>query len=188
MAACAGATSETGGEAAGGAVRAEAAEHGGSEGAGEHTAAQGSGEEARSESAAEHGGSEAEGENGGSEGEGEHGGSESESGHDSGERGEESGVYIARDDTWDATRRGARLVLSFDPETNAFEGTVENTTGQTLCAVRIEVHLSSGTELGPTERTDLPSGATTEVRLPTGGEGFETWTAHAELSRCGGDP
>ncbi len=143
IAACAGATSETGGEAAGGAVRAEAAEHGGSE---------------------------------------------SESGHDSGERGEESGVYIARDDTWDATRRGARLVLSFDPETNAFEGTVENTTGQTLCAVRIEVHLSSGTELGPTERTDLPSGATTEVRLPTGGEGFETWTAHAERSRCGGDP
>ncbi len=162
MAACAGvpseSASETGGEAAGGAARAEAPERG-SEEAGEH---------------------------GGSEGEGEHGGSEGDGGHDSGEEGEESGVYMARDETWDATRRGARLVLSFNPETNAFEGKVENTTAQTLCAVRVEVHLSSGTELGPTERTDLPSGETTEVTLPTAGEDFETWTAHPELSRCSG--
>ena len=84
----------------------------------------------------EHGGSEGEGEHGDSEGEGEHGAS---GGHDSGEEGEESGVYIGRDDTWDATRRGARLVLSFDPATNAFVGTVENTTRETLCAVRVEV-------------------------------------------------
>ncbi len=164
MAACAGVpseiSSEAGGEVAGGAARAEAPERG-------------------SEEAGEHGGSEGEGEHGGSEGEG-------EGGHDSGEEGEESGVYIARDETWDATRRGARLVLSFNSETNAFEGTVENTTAQILCAVRVEVHLSSGTELGPTERADLPSGGTTEVRLPTAGEDFETWTAHPELSRCSG--
>ena len=175
MAACAGVpsetasetSSETGGEAARGAARAEAPERG-------------------SEEAGEHGGSEGEGEHGGSEGEGEHGGSEGEGGHDSGEEGEESGVYIARSEAWDATRRGARLVLSFNPETNAFEGKVENTTARTLCAVRVEVHLSSGTELGPTERTDLPSGETTEVSLPTAGEDFETWTAHPELSRCSG--
>lgn len=187
VAACAGAPSDTEGEADGGVVRAEAAERDGSEGTGEHAVAAGSGEEARSEGAGEHGGSEGDGERRSAEGEGEHSGSEGEGEHDSGEEEEESGPYIARHETWDATRRGARLVLSFNPETNAFEGTVENTTGQMLCAVRVEVHLSSGTELGPTERTDLPSGGATDVRLPTAGEGFETWTAHPELSRCSGD-
>ena len=117
--------------------------------------------------------------------EGEHSGSEGEHG-EGGEEGEESGVYIGIEDTWDVTRRGAKLVLSFDPASNAFVGTVENTTDQTLCAVRVEVHLSTGTELGPTERTDLPSGETTVVKLPTSGEAFETWTAHPETSVCGG--
>jgi hypothetical protein len=31
--------------------------------------------------------------------------------------------------------------MSFDPTENAFVGTVENTTQQTLCAIRVEVHL-----------------------------------------------
>ena len=100
--------------------------------------------------------------------------------------GEESGEYIGRGETWDKTRRGAKLVLSFDPAANAFVGTVENTAQQTLCAVRVEVHLSSGTELGPTERTDLRPGGTTAVQLPTEGEAFDTWTAHPEVSRCSG--
>ena len=103
------------------------------------------------------------------------------------ERKEKSPVCnIGIEDTWDVTRRGAKLVLAFDPASNAFVGTVENTTDQTLCAVRVEVHLSTGTELGPTERTDLPSGETTVVKLPTSGEAFETWTAHPETSACGG--
>ena len=130
------------------------------------------------EAAVEVASSEGEHEHGGSEGEGEHG--------EDGEEGEEAGVYIGPEDTWDATRNGARLVLSFDPASNAFVGTVENTTRQTLCAVRIEVHLSTGTELGPTERTDLPPGETTVVRLPTAGELFDTWTAHPEISPCTG--
>ncbi len=152
-----------------------AGEHARSEGAGEH--AEGAGEHARSEGGGEHARSEGGGEH--SEG-GEHGehGSEGE--------GEESGVQIGREDTWDATRNGARLVLSFDPTSNAFVGTVENTTRQTLCAVRVEVHLSTGTELGPTERTVLPAGGTTEVELPTAGEAFSTWTAHPEISPCRG--
>ena len=120
----------------------------------------------------------------GSEGEGEHG---EEGGHAEGEEGEESGVYIGRNATWDVTRRGARLVLSFSAARNAFVGTVENTTEQPLCAVRVEVHLDTPEELGPTERTDLRPGATIEVELPTGGESFETWTAHPEASRCSGD-
>ena len=81
-----------------------------------------------------------------------------EGGHD--EEGEESGVYISASETWDVVRRGARLVLAFDPGSNAFVGTVENTTEGRLCAIRVEVHLSTGTELGPTDRVDLPAGVT----------------------------
>lgn len=139
------------------------------EGAGESGAArEGAGEHARSEGAGEHARS---------EGGGEHG---------SGGEGEESSEQIGPGDTWDATRNGARLVLSFDPASNAFVGTVENTTRQTLCAVRVEVHLSTSTELGPTERTDLLSGEKTVVELPTAGQVFDTWTAHPEVSPCTG--
>ena len=87
---------------------------------------------------------------------------------------------------WDATRNGVRLVLSFDPAVRAFVGTVENTTQQMVCAVRVEVHLSTGTELGPTERADLRPAETTSVELPTEAEAFETWTAHPEVSACTG--
>ena len=124
------------------------------------------------------------GEEAGEDDEGEEGGE-----HDEGEEGdgEESGDYIGREDTWDVNRRGARLVLAFDPASRAFRGTVENTTESTLCAVRVEVHLSGGTELGPTERTDVPAGQSMEVVLPAGGEAFATWTAHPEMSTCGRD-
>ncbi len=80
----------------------------------------------------------------------------------------------------DEPRAGAEGV----GESGAFVGRVENTTRQTLCAVRVEVHLSTGTELGPTERTDLPSGEAATVELPTAGEVFDTWTAHPEVSPC----
>lgn len=140
-------------------------------------AREGAGEHARSEGAGEH----AESEGGGEHGEDGEGGE-----HGSGGEGEESGEEIGREDAWDATRNGARLILSFDPASNAFVGTVENTTRQMLCAVRVEVHLSTGTELGPTERTNLPSGETTVVELPTAGEVFDSWTAHPEVSRCTG--
>ncbi len=106
--------------------------------------------------------------------------------HSHGEEGEESGVYIPRLDTWDEVRRGARLVLSLDTDQRAFVGRVENTTSQTLCAVRVEVHLSSGTELGPTERTDVAAGESIEVVLPTSVMDFNSWTAHPEMSPCGG--
>ena len=117
-------------------------------------------------------------------GEHDEGGEHGEEGE--GGEGEESGVYLARDETWDATRRGARLTLSFDPARSAFTGTVENTTEAMLCAVRVEVHLSGGTELGPTERTELAAGESAAVELATGGEEFESWTAHPEMSACGG--
>jgi hypothetical protein len=163
-----------GGEGEGSEGAGEHREGGEGEGSGEHGE---TGERLGSEEAGEHGVSE-----GGEEGEGEHG---EEGGHEEGEEGEESGTYIARNETWDRTRRGARLILTFNASRNAFVGTVENTTEQTLCAVRVEVHLDSATELGPTARTDVPSGGTIEVELATEGEGFVTWTAHPELSPCG---
>ncbi len=160
-------------------------EHSGSEARGESS--EGGGEHARAESRGEHERPAAESEHGPA-GEGEHGEegehAGEEGGHDEG--GEESGVYIARHATWDVVRRGARLVLSFDNSSGSFRGTVENTTGSRLCAVRVEVHLSSGTELGPTPHTSLPTGETLEVELDAEGEAFDTWTAHPEMGSCGG--
>ena len=136
------------------------------------------GEEHESEGEGEHG----EGEEGGEHGAGDEHGEEGE--HD--EEGEESGEYIASSETWDKTRRGARLILSFDAARAAFVGTVENTTQEVLCAVRVEVHLSTGTELGPTARTDLAPGESTALMLSAGGESFDAWTAHPEVSACAG--
>ncbi len=120
------------------------------------------------------------------EGEGEHGAREGGGEGEHGGEGEESGEYIGSRETWDATRRGARLILSFDAAQGAFVGRVENTTQQTLCAIRVEVHLSTGTELGPTARTDIPSGGSADVVLPAQGESFDAWTAHPEMSACAG--
>ena len=117
------------------------------------------------------------------EGDGERG--EHGEGGEHGEEGEESGEYIGRTQTWDATRRGMRLTLSFDEAQGAFAGTVENTTDVTICNVRIEVHLSNGTELGPTDGLDLAPGESAATRLPSDEESFERWTAHPESSRCG---
>ena len=62
------------------------------------------------------------------------------------------------------TRAGALLLLTYDPDQDAFVGTVENTTDDLLDQVRIEVHLSNGVELGPTTPGDLPAGQTVPRR------------------------
>lgn len=148
------------------------------EGAGESGTAETGGEHDEAEEGQEAG------EHARSERDGEHSGGEHDEGGE--EEGKESGVYVGAGETWDAVRNGARLVLKFYPERGVFFGTVENTTEATLCAVRIEVHLDNGTELGPTERTDVESGQTVEVALGSSDEAFESWTAHPELSPCGG--
>jgi hypothetical protein len=140
------------------------------EGSGEHS----EGEEVR-ESEGEHGGEGEEGEHGGEEG-----------GHgEGGEEGEEPGIYIAQGDTWDMTRRGARLVLSYNAQRDAFVGRVENTTDARMCAIRVEVHVGGGPELGPTARTDVPAGEAIDIVLSAEGNAIKTWTAHPELSACG---
>ncbi|MCY4377951.1 MAG: hypothetical protein OXC31_29685, partial [Spirochaetaceae bacterium] len=55
---------------------------------------------------------------------------------------------------------------------------------------RVEIHLSSGAELGPTPPRDLAAGASMTVRLaPPQNEAFDGWVPHAEvgpMSQSGG--
>ena len=123
-------------------------------------------------------------ERGGGESGGEHGpGGESGGGEGGGAAGSEeaSGANLAPNETFDAVRGGARLILNYDAAGNAFTGTVENTTGNTLTNVRIEVHLSNGTELGPTTPVDLAPSQVMEVNLPSTAVSFTGWVAHAEV-------
>ena len=127
-----------------------------------------------------HGGEGSGSEGAGGEGHGPGGeGSGSETGASGSEEG--SGALLALDETFDAVRAGARLVLNYDAASNAFIGTVENTTGNVLNRVRIEVHLSNGTELGPTTPVDLAPGQVLGVRLPATQASFTGWVAHAEV-------
>ena len=123
-------------------------------------------------------------ERGGGESGGEHGpGGESAGGEGGGAPGSEegSGANLAPDETFDAVRGGARLILNYDAGGNAFTGTVENTTANALSNVRIEVHLSNGTELGPTTPVDLAPGQVMDVNLPSTAASFTGWIAHAEV-------
>ena len=99
---------------------------------------------------------------------------------------EEEGTPLDLDETYDAVRNGVRLILAYDGLSSSFIGTVENVVDQTVLAVRVEVHLSNGTELGPTPSTDLEPGETVDVGLSAEGESFDWWTAHAE-SEGGGE-
>ncbi len=136
--------------------------HEGREGHGEHAE---EGREGRGELGEGHEGREGSGEEGGEHGEG---------------GGEEGGIRMAIDATWDNSRNGAHMVIAYDASTQSFKGVVENTTQQVLVDVRVEVHLSNGTELGPTRRIDLEPGQKMDVELSAAGERFRWWTTHPE--------
>ena len=96
------------------------------------------------------------------------------------------GQPLAPDQPYDQTRNGARLIMSYSPSKDAFYGTVENTTNQTLTRVRVEIHLTdqSGAiiaELGPTWPTDLTPSEKLYLSLPVGGQAFAGWSPHAEV-------
>ena len=132
------------------------------------------------ESGAEHSGGGERAEGGGGEGGSE--GSESGGGSEEG-----SGVnQLAPDETFDMVRSGARLIMNYEAASNSFTGTVENTTNNVLTRVRIEVHLSDGTELGPTTPIDLAPGETAPVNLPSTTASFTGWVAHAEVGSSEG--
>lgn len=130
------------------------------------------------------------GEQAGHEHEGEQAGHEheGEAGHEHGEEGEhvhseeaeESGVHLAPDEIYDEVRKGVRMVLSYEKDSDSFIGTVENTTDKAIQRVRVEVHLSNGTELGPTKALELAAGKIVDIKLSAEGQSFEWWTAHAE--------
>ncbi len=100
--------------------------------------------------------------------------------------GEESGTQFALNETFDYVRAGARLVLSYDSTVNAFIDTVENTTGVSLKQVRVEVHLSNGTELGLSAPVDLALGQVVTVTLLATSQPFTTWGAHPEVGSGSG--
>ena len=103
---------------------------------------------------------------------------------------EESSVRYSLNDKYDEVRNGARLVISYDAATDAFIGTVTNTTTGILTQVRVEVHLYEGTvtvdELGPTPNVDLQPGGSHDVTLPVGGKSFTEWVAHPEVGPSSG--
>ena len=100
--------------------------------------------------------------------------------HTHGEEGEESGPQISLDGTHNEVRKGVRLILTFNSESSSFVGTVENISEKTVAKVRVEVHLSNGKELGPTEPIDLAPGKKIEVKLSAVDQTFNWWKAHAE--------
>ena len=170
----------------------ENAESGRSESAGEHRGnTDGEGHEGREGGAgrivASAGGDgEGSGEHGSGAGGGEggesHAGSEGSEGGDAGGEGQP----LAPDQRYDQTRNGARLVMVYDPNRNAFYGIVGNTTNQTLTRVRVEIHLTdqSGAitaELGPTPPTDLAPGGTLSITLSAAGQTFTAWSPHVEV-------
>ena len=98
------------------------------------------------------------------------------------EGGEEaSGALLPPDASFSQTRSGALLQLDYEATVNSFVGTVANTTDSMLPRVRVEVHLDTGTELGPTSPVDMAPGNVIQVTLPATGEAFTGWTAHAEV-------
>jgi hypothetical protein len=97
------------------------------------------------------------------------------------EEGEESGTEYALNETYDQVRNGARLILAYNVQSNAFIGTVENTTDKTLKQVRVEVHLSNGIELGPTTPVNIEPRRKRDVKLIATNKDFDRWTAHPEV-------
>ncbi|MDH3627407.1 MAG: hypothetical protein OEV00_15290 [Acidobacteriota bacterium] len=60
-------------------------------------------------------------------------------------------------------------------------GKIRNTTDHLLGSISVKIYLSNGVELHPTKPRGLPAGGWMEVRIQTGKDGFERWSAHAEV-------
>ena len=99
--------------------------------------------------------------------------------------GEEANLLLSLNEGYDDIRYGARLILVYEPRSNSFVGTVENTTSSILRQVRVEVHLSNGVELGPTDSVDMQPGEIIQIVLEATSESFTTWTAHPEVGGSG---
>ena len=98
----------------------------------------------------------------------------------------ESGTRWNRSETATETRSGVTLVLSYNATAQRFNGTVTNTTNSTVADVRVEIHLSNGTELGPTPRTSLNAQEAKPVTLDAQGQSFDWYTVHVEFGGSAG--
>lgn len=94
---------------------------------------------------------------------------------------EESGTQYGLSDTAKEVRGGVELVIRFDSTRRVFAGTVKNGTDATVRQVRVEVHLSSGVELGPTPRVDLRPRQSAPVELRAGSQEFNKFSTHVEI-------
>lgn len=93
----------------------------------------------------------------------------------------ESGKRYDPSETATETRSGVTLVISYDSSAERFDGTVTNNNDTTVTDVRVEIHLSNGTELGPTPRVDLAAGESKPVTLDASGQSFTWYSVHVEL-------
>ena len=98
----------------------------------------------------------------------------------------ESGTQYALTDTATEVRNGIELTASYDGPRGLFTGTTTNTTNATVRQIRVEIHLSNGTELGPTPRVSLAPGETDSFELDAGGRSFDCWTVHVEIGSDSG--
>ena len=98
----------------------------------------------------------------------------------------ESGTRYALAETATEVRKGIELIARYDSSLRAFTGEVRNTTNATVRQVRVEIHLSNGTELGPTPRVDLAPGQRDAVELDAAGHNFDWWTVHVEIGTDSG--
>ena len=98
----------------------------------------------------------------------------------------ESGTRWNANETATDSRNGVNLTISYNATTQRFAGSVTNTTGSTVTDVRVEIHLSNGTELGPTPRVDLNSQETQPVTLDASGQTFDWYSIHVEIGSSSG--
>ncbi len=96
-------------------------------------------------------------------------------------RGEEAGTELKKYETYNVTKRGVKLILRYNKKSNSFEGTMTNVTNRMIKKARVEVHLSNGTELGPTIPVNLKAKSSKSVVLKATKKGFATWSTHAEV-------
>ena len=95
--------------------------------------------------------------------------------------GEEDGTQLTLDATYDVTKHGVHLVLKYNKEINSFVGFMENGTDKSIEKARVEVHLSNGTELGPTTPITLAPKMKKEIVIKATEASFDGWSTHAEI-------
>ena len=117
----------------------------------------------------------------GPESAGEHG-TAGESGNEGGEAGEPGTLY-GISETARQSRSGIDLVMSYDLASASFVGTLTNSTAAAVADVRVEIHLSNGTELGPTPLLTLNARQESPVALDARGQSFSTWQVHIEIGQ-----